>query len=132
MVRVMAFGTFDRLHAGHRYFLRQARQHGDALVVVVARDATVLAVKGHTARQSERERLAAVQRLADVDIAVLGNPGDKYEVVRKFQPHVICLGYDQLAFTAGLPREFPDIRLYRIDALKPETYKSSKLDASRL
>lgn len=131
MVRVMAFGTFDRLHAGHRYFLRQASQHGDELVVVVARDGTVLAVKGHGPHQSEQERLAAVQQMPDVQHAVLGNPGDKYEIVRQFQPHVICLGYDQRAFTAGLPREFPGIRIVRIDAFKPETYKSSKLNHAR-
>jgi len=27
-VKVMVFGVFDRLHSGHRAFLRQAKKHG--------------------------------------------------------------------------------------------------------
>ena len=41
----MAFGTFDLLHPGHEHFLKQAKRYGD-LIVVIARDNTVLKVKG--------------------------------------------------------------------------------------
>ena len=46
MTTVMCFGTFDTLHPGHLYFLRECRRYGDNLVVVIARDATVAKVKG--------------------------------------------------------------------------------------
>ena len=46
MTKVMVFGTFDYLHEGHKDFFRQAKQYGDELVVVVARDETVKQIKG--------------------------------------------------------------------------------------
>ena len=50
MRRVMVFGSFDPLHDGHRSLFRQARKHGDELVVVVARDVNIARLKGHAAR----------------------------------------------------------------------------------
>ena len=41
MVRVMAVGVFDLLHAGHLHYVEQAKTLGDELVVVVAHDETV-------------------------------------------------------------------------------------------
>ena len=41
MVRVMAVGIFDLLHAGHLHYVERARSLGDELVVVVAHDDTV-------------------------------------------------------------------------------------------
>ena len=41
MVRVMAVGVFDLLHAGHLHYVEQAKSLGDELVVVVAHDDTV-------------------------------------------------------------------------------------------
>ncbi len=45
MTTVMCFGTFDILHPGHLYFLRECEKYGDELIVVIARDATVEKVK---------------------------------------------------------------------------------------
>lgn len=126
MVRVMAFGTFDCLHQGHRNFLKQAKANGDELIVVVARDATVASVKGHRPMQPEGERLRKVQTLPGVNVAVLGELGDKYEVIRRFQPDAICLGYDQQAFTDRLAATFPQIKIHRLKAYHPERYKSSR------
>ena len=41
MVRVMAVGVFDLLHAGHLHYVEQAKSLGDELIVVVAHDDTV-------------------------------------------------------------------------------------------
>ena len=41
MVRVMAVGVFDLLHAGHLHYLEQAKSLGEHLTVVVAHDETV-------------------------------------------------------------------------------------------
>lgn len=131
MVRVMAFGTFDRLHPGHRYYLREAKHHGDELVVVVARDATVQQVKGHAPQQSETARLAAVRSVPEVDAAMLGEAGDKYDVIRRQQPQVLCLGYDQQAFTDDLPRAFPQLKIVRLPPHHPERYHTSKLERSK-
>ena len=45
MVKVMATGTFDLLHMGHIYYLKEAKKLGDILSVVVARDSTVRKLK---------------------------------------------------------------------------------------
>ena len=127
MTRVMAFGTFDQFHPGHLYFLQQARRLGDELVVVVARDQTVATVKGHAPLQSEEQRLTQLQLVDGVDRAVLGNLGDKYQVIRDFLPDVICLGYDQRAFIGDLPHYFPHIKIVRVPSFHPERYHSSTM-----
>ena len=45
MIKVMATGTFDLLHMGHIYFLKEAKKLGDKLIVIVARDSTVRKMK---------------------------------------------------------------------------------------
>jgi cytidyltransferase-like protein len=39
-IRVMVFGTFDYLHAGHENLFIQARELGDEIVAIIARDKT--------------------------------------------------------------------------------------------
>lgn len=125
MTRVMVFGTFDRFHAGHLSFLKQAKKLGDELLVVVGRDATVATIKGRPPSQSEHERLLQVQFVEGVDRAVLGGVHDRYAVIRRYQPQVICLGYDQIAFTEPLARLFPKIRIVRAQPFHPERFKTS-------
>lgn len=128
---VLVTGTFDGLHKGHEDLFRQAKAFGDRLVVVVARDTTVQAVKGHRTRQNEEVRLAAVQAHSLVDEAVLGQPGDKLAVVEVVRPDVIMLGYDQEAFTEGLEDKLAARglrpRIVRGAPFQPDVYKSSLL-----
>ncbi len=132
MKKVLVFGTFDIFHKGHEFYLKQARKHGDILVVVVALDSTVKKVKGKLPVNNESKRLAKIQSLDYVDLAVLGNKQDKYAVIEELKPDVIVLGYDQGFFTALLKEELSkrglNIDIIRIkESFKPEKYKSSKL-----
>lgn len=126
---VMAFGTFDRFHAGHESYLQQARQLGDRLIVVIARDETVKKIKGHSADHTERQRRDAVKASGVADVVILGNAGDKYEVLRKYKPDVIALGYDQFAFTFRLGKflidQKIDAKIVRLQAYQPLVYKTS-------
>ena len=45
-IKIMTFGTFDIFHLGHKSFLKQAREFGNYLIVVIARDKTVKNIKG--------------------------------------------------------------------------------------
>ncbi len=130
-VKVMVFGTFDGLHKGHEYFLKEARKRGDYLVAVVARDRTIEEVKGRMPGENEGERKRNVERTGIPDKVLLGSPGDKHEVVRKEKPDVICLGYDQNSFVAGLEGAMTSAgvraEIVRIGAYKPEKYKTSLL-----
>lgn len=132
MKKVLVFGTFDIFHEGHCDFLKQAKIHGDFLRVVVARDVTVLKVKGRRPRYDELERADTIKKSGLVDEVVLGSLNDRYEVVRKYKPDIICLGYDQKQSVAELRKKLNESGLDRtgiikLKAHKPEIYKSSLL-----
>jgi len=127
MTRVLAFGTFDGLHPGHLYYLRQAKRQGDELVVVVARDATVERTKGARPQHDEAWRRDQLLLVPEVDQAVLGRTHDQQGIIADFKPAVICLGYDQEAFTQGLAERYPWVQVVRLGAYQPQRYKSSLL-----
>ena len=95
MVKVMATGTFDILHLGHIYFLKEAKELGDTLTVVVATDSTVRKLK-HEPVNPEKIRLDLIKELKVVDEAYLGHEEDMYEIVKEVKPGIIALGYDQI------------------------------------
>ena len=127
MKKVMVFGTFDRLHPGHRFFLTEAKKLGDYLIAVVGRDSTVFQVKQHFPEQSEAERARHLAGSGIPDKVLLGSLANKYAIVKQEQPQLIALGYDQEAFVAGLRGQFPDFQIVRLAAFYPEKYKSSRL-----
>lgn len=132
MKRVLVFGTFDIFHEGHRDFFRQARKYGDFLCAVVARDATVVEVKGIPPQNDEQIRLATLKNSGLVDEVMLGSLDDKYEVIKKYAPDVICLGYDQKFFIENLRNKLDGFDLENTEIVKlkshhPERFKSSKL-----
>jgi len=122
MKKVMVFGTFDLLHRGHLNFFQQAKEHGDYLIVVIARDKTVQKLK-RKPHHSEKERLAIVK--PHVDKVILGNLRDRHKVIEKYQPDVICLGYDQRFFLDILKNY--KIPVKKMKSYYPGKYKSSKL-----
>ena len=123
MKKIMVFGTFDILHRGHIHFFNQARKHGDYLIAVVARDKTVLKVKGRLPHHTEKERHSHVKKY--VDKAVLGYIRDKYKIIKQFRPELIALGYDQDADLDVLKKL--GIQIIRLSSYKPHLYKSSKI-----
>lgn len=124
----MVFGTFDLVHPGHVHFLEQAKKLGDYLVVVIARDETVLKVKGRLPEHTAEDRKRMIARLGIAHKVVLGNLDDKFKVVREEDPSVIALGYDQKSIVENLEEKVgKNIMVIRLKALRPEYYKSSKL-----
>jgi FAD synthetase len=95
MVKVMATGTFDLLHMGHIYYLREAKKLGDTLVVVVATDSTVRKLK-HEPVTPQETRLNLIKELRIVDEVYLGHEDDMYAIVEEVQPDIIALGFDQI------------------------------------
>jgi len=91
----MATGTFDLLHMGHIYYLREAKKLGDKLVVVVATDSTVRRLK-HEPVNPDKIRLNLIKELRTVDEAYLGHEDDMYEIVEEIKPDIIALGFDQV------------------------------------
>ncbi len=96
MVRVMAVGVFDLLHAGHLHYVEQAKSLGDELVVVVAHDDTVRKQK-HEPVTNQDLRRRMVEGLKPVDKAIIGNPPSEpiFDILEIIKPDIIALGYDQ-------------------------------------
>lgn len=128
---VLVFGSFDVLHPGHVEFFKEAKKHGDYLTVVVARNDTIKKVKGQEPKYDENDRLEHVKALGIVDSVMLGYHDNKYNIIKKLMPDVICLGYDQKSFTEHLEEELKKIgvnaKVVRLNPYKEHKYKSSKL-----
>lgn len=96
---VLTSGTFDLIHYGHIRFLEEAKKKGgldSKLVVIVARDETVIKLKGRKPIIPENQRRALVEALKVVDQALLGYEGiDMLAVFDRVKPNIIAVGYDQ-------------------------------------
>jgi len=127
---IVVAGTFDILHPGHINFFEQAKKHGDRLIVIIARDATVKKIKGKLPKNKENDRLKKVQNQELVDRAILGQLQDPIQTVANLKPDVLALGYDQRTFTERLKAELGKRGCYpkivRLKPYRPNKYKSSK------
>ena len=130
-MKILVFGTYDLLHEGHKFFLKRAKEYGDYLTVIVARDKTVKIIKGFYPDNDENLRLKNIQELNIVDKAILGNEdNDKYKIIEKIKPEVIIIGYDQTAFVETLNEELISrglaCKVLKLsDSFNPKKYKSS-------
>lgn len=130
MKKVIVFGTFDIVHPGHLHLLKSAKEYGDYLVVVIARDDTVCMVKHKAPKNTETVRLKQIEELNIADKVRLGCLDDKYSVLREEMPDIIALGYDQTVFVENLEKSVPpNTTIVRIGPFKPEIYKSSLLSS---
>ncbi|MFZ3031710.1 MAG: adenylyltransferase/cytidyltransferase family protein [Candidatus Moraniibacteriota bacterium] len=127
----MVFGVFDGFHEGHRYFLREAKEYCEKLVVVVAHPNIVLTLKQRVPLRSLSERMQAVR---DFDATLEVTSGDTaigtWSALKRYQPSLVLLGYDQ----KHLGEELTKIGMVHqfIAAHHPEKYKSSLLNAKKI
>ena len=66
MKKVITYGTFDLLHAGHINILRRARELGDYLIVVLSTD-EFNAIKNKKAYYSYEDRKLILEAIRYVD-----------------------------------------------------------------
>jgi rfaE bifunctional protein nucleotidyltransferase chain/domain len=127
---VFTGGVFDIIHPGHVFALSSAKNLGDVLVVIIARDKTVLKNKGRSPFNSEEQRLELVKSLKFVDAAMLGSEANIFESVIKVKPDIIALGYDQKHDEFELEKEAKkhglSIRIVRLETKMPNI-KTSKI-----
>lgn len=133
-IKVMLAGTFDIVHKGHLDMFRQAKELGDCLIVIVARDQNVKKLKGASPLHDENKRKAELEKIDIIDEIRLGSLGDPYKVIEEIRPDVICIGYDQGFFAEKLEDELRtrkiDSKIIRLKGYKPHKYKSSKIKRS--
>uniref|UniRef100_UPI00126896F6 adenylyltransferase/cytidyltransferase family protein n=1 Tax=Mycobacterium sp. UM_CSW TaxID=1370119 RepID=UPI00126896F6 len=95
-------GCFDLLHTGHVRLLRQARELGDALIVLVNSDASVRSLKGAgrpVMRDVDRARVLAA--LACVDAVAIFDGPTPERLLDTLRPGIWVKGGDYVA--AELP-----------------------------
>lgn len=119
MKKVICFGTFDLLHLGHLHYFQQAKQYGNHLTVVIARDKTK-EKQGKSIIFSEEERKELLDHLTIVDEVVLGYYDDHFKIIQEINPDVLCLGYDhdenkvkQKLLELGIKAEIKSISPYK-------------------
>jgi rfaE bifunctional protein nucleotidyltransferase chain/domain len=92
---VLTNGVFDLLHTGHLYFLRQARQLGDALIIALNSDVSVRTLKGPARPvQDEVQRAYALGALECVDGIIIFREPRLTEEIRALGPDVYCKAGD--------------------------------------
>jgi len=92
--KVLVGGTFDILHIGHIYYLREASKHG-LVYAVIARDNNVKRIKGREPIIPEDQRLEIISSIKYVYKAVLGHELNIIKPIELIKPDVIVLGPDQ-------------------------------------
>ena len=127
MKKILCFGTFDGLHPGHISFLKQAREYGDYLTVVIARDENVKKIKGEYPLEDEKKRFKNIKENSLVDVVLLGKKDLSYEIISEIKPDVICLGYDQRVDEKKI-WSLDKIKIVRLLPYREDIYKSSKIN----
>jgi FAD synthetase len=137
---VLATGVFDLLHLGHLRFLEESKKNGGSrskLVVVVARDKTVLRRKGKGPVVPEDQRRELVAALRVVDRAILGRKEvDLLGILKEVKPDIVSVGYDQNEIRAAVAKlvriEKLPVRIVRIRRFGPVGFNSSSKLKSRV
>jgi FAD synthetase len=123
---VLATGAFDLLHLGHVRFLEASKRKGGPgakLIVVVARDKTVLNRKGKVPILPEDQRRELVGSLQVVDKAILGHTHlDLRGILRVVKPDIVSVGYDQKQIKASVEK------LLRVERLPVRVVQIPKFD----
>ncbi|MCZ8379239.1 D-glycero-beta-D-manno-heptose 1-phosphate adenylyltransferase [Mycobacterium sp. CPCC 205372] len=88
-------GCFDLLHTGHIRLLHQARQLGDALVVLLNSDSSVRELKGpRRPVMAEQDRARVLAALACVDAVVIFDEHSPEQALERLRPDVWVKGGD--------------------------------------
>jgi FAD synthetase len=128
---VLVGGVFDVIHPGHIHTLKAAKQHGDVLVVVVARTSTAAKIKqGRKIYHGENLRRELVSSISFVDLAIIGSQVSLYDTVERVSPDIIALGYDQIHSEKEISENCKDrnlaVRIIRLNTPVPGI-KSSQI-----
>ena len=94
MKKVITFGVFDYFHLGHLRLFKQAKEHGDYLIVAVQDgECTKMYKPDQTLLYTTEERMEIVSSLKIVDEVVIYYHITA-ETISEFDFDVLCLGED--------------------------------------
>lgn len=95
MTRVITYGTYDLLHAGHINLLKRAKALGDYLIVGVTSEDYDITRGKLSVSQSLSERIEAVRQTGIADeIIVEEYDGQKIEDIQRYNVDIFTVGSD--------------------------------------
>jgi len=95
MKRIMTCGTFDVFHHGHLNMLRNAKKHGDYLIVGVSSDELNRSKKERSPIYPIEQRLDIIGALKCVDEVFIEESLDqKLDYIKKFNIDLFIIGDD--------------------------------------
>ena len=127
----MIFGTFDIIHGGHIHMFKEAREYGDHVIAVVARDINVERIKEYGALHSESERLDFLNHIDLINEVILGDKRDDYKKIKEKKPDIIALGYDQKVYVDKLTDAITEFGL-EIKIVKLSPYRENELKTNKI
>ena len=90
---VFTNGCFDILHRGHVHLFREAKKHGDILVVALNSDRSIAAVRGPDfPLNAESDRAHLIAAIDGVDYIALFDASTPLTLLRRIRPDVIVKG----------------------------------------
>jgi D-glycero-beta-D-manno-heptose 1-phosphate adenylyltransferase len=99
---VFSNGCFDILHRGHVQYLEFARAQGDALIVGLNSDSSVLRLKGPGRPiNTASDRAAVLSALRAVDGVVIFDEDEPRALIEAILPHVLVKGHDWAHYVSG-------------------------------
>ena len=129
--KVLVFGTFDIVHAGHIHMFEQAKEYAHHLTVCVGRDSNVEKIKGNDPLHTEQERVKFLTYISVIDEVRMGYLHDPYKIIGEIKPNIIALGYDQKVYVDKLADAITDmglsIQIVRLVSYKPDKFKGRKI-----
>jgi len=92
---VLTNGCFDIVHAGHIHLFREARSHGDILIVAVNDDDSMTRLKGSLRPVFPlEERLEVLAAISEIDYLVSFSEDTPRRIVQEILPDVLVKGGD--------------------------------------
>jgi len=99
---VFTNGCFDLLHSGHIDLLRRARALGDALVVAINSDASVVRMKGRNRPIiPENDRAELLSGMEMVDLVCMFDDDTPLQAIMLIRPDILVKGADWTANIIG-------------------------------
>ena len=127
MIKVITYGTYDKLHYGHIRLLERAKALGDYLIVGVTSDDFDKTRGKINVQQSLEERVAAVQATGVADKVIIEEyEGQKIDDIRRYGIDIFTVGSDWIGVFDYLNEFCKVIYLPRTEGISSSEIRASE------